>query len=92
MQLLGLGLTRAPGPGTGNRRQVLWRSGDAQAGHGILYQITLAGIYTTAYTLTPTTGQNPFASLFENTNGILYSDTAQAAPRVCVAAAEWLTA
>ena len=47
----------------------------ALAGHGILYQITLAGAYTTAYTFTPTTGQLPFVSLFQNTNGILYSDT-----------------
>src|SRR5207245_7010724 len=47
----------------------------ALAGHGILYQITLAGTYTTVYTFTPTTGQLPFVSLFQNTNGILYSDT-----------------
>jgi uncharacterized repeat protein (TIGR03803 family) len=42
----------------------------------ILYQITTAGIYTILYTFTPTTGQLPFVSLFQNTNGILYSDTA----------------
>jgi uncharacterized repeat protein (TIGR03803 family) len=42
----------------------------------ILYQITSAGIYTILYTFTPTTGQLPFVSLFQNTNGILYSDTA----------------
>jgi uncharacterized repeat protein (TIGR03803 family) len=42
----------------------------------ILYQITSAGTYTILYTFTPTTGQLPFVSLFQNTNGILYSDTA----------------
>ena len=44
-------------------------------GSGILYQITSAGIHSTVYTFTPTTGQLPFVSLFQNTNGILYSDT-----------------
>jgi uncharacterized repeat protein (TIGR03803 family) len=48
----------------------------ALAGKGILYQTTSAArTYTTVYTFTPTTGQLPFVSLFQNTNGILYSDT-----------------
>jgi uncharacterized repeat protein (TIGR03803 family) len=47
----------------------------ALAGHGILYQISSAGTYTTLYTFTPTTGQLPFVSLIQNTNGILYGDT-----------------
>jgi len=72
------------GPGTNPRAGLVQATdgkfygaaGTALAGHGILYQITLAGIYATVYTFTPTTGQDPFVSLFQNTNGILYSDTA----------------
>ena len=43
----------------------------------VLYQIASAGdgTYKNVYTFTPTTGQLPFVSLFQNTNGILYSDT-----------------
>ena len=50
--------------------------GAAPAGTPLLYQITSAGNYTTVYTFTPTTGQLPSVSLFQNTNGILYGDTA----------------
>ncbi len=43
----------------------------------VLYQITSAGAgtYKNIYTFTPTTGQLPGVSLFQNTNGILYGDT-----------------
>ncbi len=52
-------------------------AGTALAGHGILYRITSAGglTYSILHPFTTTTGQSPFVSLFQNTNGILYGDT-----------------
>jgi uncharacterized repeat protein (TIGR03803 family) len=44
--------------------------------HDILYQITSAGTYKNVYTSTSATGVFPFVSMFQNTNGILYGDTA----------------
>lgn len=48
----------------------------ASGGAGLLYQITSAGHYTTLYTFNCCRGNNPYVSLFQNTNGILSGDTA----------------
>jgi uncharacterized repeat protein (TIGR03803 family) len=44
--------------------------------HGLFYQITTSGDYTVVHTFTGPDGQSPQVSLFQQTGGVLYGDTA----------------
>ena len=47
------------------------------AGCGTIYRITSKGVYSVVYNFDQTTGETPYSTMFQHTNGILYGMTNQ---------------